>query len=105
MLESSAALTNNLGSATTPGSGVNSLVVVNGNLTANFNHIFINALAPLANGVYTLITYSGTLTGSFGSAVPTVPGPYTMVLTIDDHLAEKDTGDRQRRADFGAALE
>ena len=80
VLEGSATVTNSLTSATTVGGGVNSLLQVTGNLTANGNTLYVNPLAPLANGAtYTLITYTGAFTGSFAGAV-TVP-PYVLTLT------------------------
>jgi autotransporter-associated beta strand protein len=57
-------LTNN----TTIGSGVNDLLVVNGNLNLNNNVVTIRPLAPggaLANGTYRLVNYNGIKTGSF----------------------------------------
>jgi autotransporter-associated beta strand protein len=80
VLEGSATVTNNLTSATTVGGGVNSLVQVAGNVVANGNTIYVNPLAPLANGAtYTLITYGGTFSGTLPTAV-TVP-PYVLTVT------------------------
>lgn len=80
VLEPGAMVTNNLVSATTIGGGVNSLLQVNGNVSVNGNTLYVNPLAPLANGAtYTLITYTGTLSGTLGGAV-TVP-PYVLTLT------------------------
>jgi autotransporter-associated beta strand protein len=55
-------LTNN----TTIGSGINDLLVVNGNLTLSSNAVTIRPIAPggaLANGTYRLVNYTGTKTG------------------------------------------
>ncbi|HEX3717855.1 MAG TPA: autotransporter-associated beta strand repeat-containing protein [Verrucomicrobiae bacterium] len=83
ILEPGALITNNLNSAVTVGGGVNSLIVVNGDITPNGSPIYINPLAPLASGsTYTLLTYTGNLNGSFGA--PTIVGggsTYTLVLT------------------------
>jgi fibronectin-binding autotransporter adhesin len=55
------------------GSGSNDLVAVNGNVTINGGTININPVGLLQDGVpYTIITYTGNLTGS-GSSL-TVPG-------------------------------
>lgn len=82
VLESPALLTNNLTSASTVGGGVNSLIQVNGDLTVNGNTIYINPLAPLANGsTYTLITYTGNLNGSFAGAATVQTSGYTLTLS------------------------
>jgi autotransporter-associated beta strand protein len=59
-----------LGATTTVGGGANDLLVVRGNLTINPN-AFVNVLPMqgLAAGTYTLVTYSGTLTGQFTNTV------------------------------------
>jgi autotransporter-associated beta strand protein len=59
-----------LGSSTTVGGGVNDLLVVRGNLTINPN-AFVNVLPMqgLAAGTYVIVTYSGTLTGSFTNTI------------------------------------
>jgi autotransporter-associated beta strand protein len=78
-LESSATLTMDLGTTT---GGANDLIAVTGNLTVNGNNISINPLAgTLANGSYTLFTYTGSLTGSFGTASTVAASRYT--FTID----------------------
>ena len=68
-LESGATLTMDLAPTTAVGSGVNDLIAVNGNLTVNGNNITLNPLTgTLASGTYTLFTYTGSLSGSFGTA-------------------------------------
>lgn len=59
-----------LGATTTVGSGVNDLLVVQGNLTINSN-AFVNVLPMqgLAAGTYVIVQYSGTLTGHFTNTV------------------------------------
>ncbi|HEX3358194.1 MAG TPA: autotransporter-associated beta strand repeat-containing protein, partial [Tepidisphaeraceae bacterium] len=59
-----------LGASTTVGSGVNDLLVVQGNLTINPNS-FLNVLPMqgLAAGTYVIVTYTGTLTGQFTNTV------------------------------------
>jgi fibronectin-binding autotransporter adhesin len=71
-------LTNN----TTIGSGVNDLLVVNGNLNLNNNAVTIHPLTAggaLANGTYRLVNYSGNKTGSL-----TVNSGTRFSLAIDD---------------------
>ena len=61
-LEPGAALNYDLGVVTTPGSGTNDLIVVNGDLTINGNTISINPLGLLQIGVpYRLFNYTGNL--------------------------------------------
>lgn len=58
-----------LNTAATTGSGVNDFVTVNGNLNPNFGSVLVNPLSPLTAGnTYTLVTYSGSLVSTFGSA-------------------------------------
>jgi autotransporter-associated beta strand protein len=80
VLEGSAILTNNLGGTTTIGGGVNSYIRVNGPLTVNGNNIIINPLAPLVNGTYTLMTVTGGITGTFGTAQTAQTSSYTFTL-------------------------
>jgi len=56
-----------LGSSFTVGGGVNDLINVNGNLDGEFSAITINETAPLQNGIYTLIKYSGSLINTFNN--------------------------------------
>lgn len=65
---------------TTPGSGVNDLLQIEGNLTLNNNIIDVNILGiPSVGANYKVISYSGTLSGSFN---PTVIGTH-YTATID----------------------
>src|SRR6185369_10869404 len=73
-------LTNN----TTIGSGVNDLLVVNGNLNLNNNLVTIRPIAPggvLANGTYRLVNYTGTKTGSL-----TISPGSRFSLTLDESI-------------------
>jgi fibronectin-binding autotransporter adhesin len=88
-LENGATLTMDLGPTTTVGSGANDLITVNGNLTViNNNNITINPLTgTLANGTYTLFTYTGSLSGSFGMASTVASSRYT--FTLDTSVAHQ----------------
>jgi len=78
-LESDATLTNNL-SATVNGS--NSLVTVAGNLTVSDNTIVLNLVnGALENGIYPLIKYTGSLSGSFAGVQTVSPTAYSLTLT------------------------
>jgi len=78
-LEGGATLTEGL---STTISGNNDLVAVAGNLTANGNTIFVNPTGgTLQNGVYPLITYTGSLSGSFGGVQTVSSSVYTLTLT------------------------
>ena len=67
-LESGAAVTMDLVPTAGVG-GANDLIAVTGNLNLNGNNITINPLqGPWHTGTYTLFTYTGTLSGSFGTA-------------------------------------
>jgi len=79
-LQPGATLTSDLGALA---SGANDLVQVNGNLTVNGNTLLVNLVGgTLENGrAYTLINYTGTLNGSFGSATTVSPSAYTFVIT------------------------
>ncbi len=71
-----------LTTATTSGGGVNDLVAVTGNLTLNNNNITVNPLAALTTGSpYTLMTFTGTRTGSLGSVTA---GRQTGTVSYDD---------------------
>lgn len=77
-LESSATLTMDLSSTI---GGSNDRVAVTGNLTVNGNNISINPLSgSLASGSYTLFTYSGTLSGSFGTASTVSSSRYNFAI-------------------------
>lgn len=70
-----------LTASTTIGSGVNDLLVVNGNLTVNGNQININPQGLLQTGVpYRLFNYTGTLTEVSPFFVPGVNG-YTFTVS------------------------
>lgn len=89
-LEGSALMTNNLSSSINSG---NSRVVVNGALTMNNSTIYINPIAigsTLQNGIYTLMTYSGSFGGSLPTAQPAVtPSVYTITLSNATSLSPK----------------
>ncbi|HUA39024.1 MAG TPA: autotransporter-associated beta strand repeat-containing protein [Candidatus Sulfopaludibacter sp.] len=78
-LESGAAVTMNLSPST---SGNNSAIAVTGNLTVNGNNITINPLSgTLAAGTYTLFTYTGSLSGTFGTASTVASSRYGFSLS------------------------
>lgn len=79
-LEGGGMITSDLGAVAT---GSNDLVQVNGNLTANGNTLYVNPVGgTLENGrAYTLITYTGTLSGSFADVMTVSPSAYTFQLT------------------------
>ncbi|HWD94318.1 MAG TPA: autotransporter-associated beta strand repeat-containing protein [Verrucomicrobiae bacterium] len=80
-LESSAAVTMDLAPTTATGGGVNDLIAITGDLTANGNNITINPLTgTLASGTYVLMTYSGNLIGSFGTAATVTTSRYSLAL-------------------------
>ena len=69
------------------GMGTNDLVAVNGNVTINGGTININPTGLLQDGVpYTIVTYTGSLTGSGSSlSVPGVDGYSFTVSTATPH--------------------
>ena len=70
------------------GGGINDLVAVTGDLNVNGNNITINPLTgTLANGSYTLFTYTGNLNGSFGTASTVSQSRYG--FTIDTSTAHQ----------------
>jgi autotransporter-associated beta strand protein len=78
-LESGATLTMNLSPST---SGNNSAFAVTGNLTVNGNNVTINPLSgTLASGTYTLFTYTGSLTGTFGAVSTAASSRYSFSLS------------------------
>ncbi|HTL72555.1 MAG TPA: autotransporter-associated beta strand repeat-containing protein [bacterium] len=78
-LEGGATVTSDLSAST---GGNNDLVEVTGDLTVNNNDIAINPVGgQLANGTYTLFTYTGNLNGSFGTVATTFTTAYSLVLT------------------------
>jgi len=83
-LGSGASLTFDLGATSTVGGGVNDLVQVSGNLTASDNAITVNLLqGGLQAGTYRLITYTGTLSGSFNPTVSIAGGASRFLFTLD----------------------
>lgn len=77
-LEGGATLTADLSAITSSG---NDLVQVGGDLTLNGNTFNINPTGGgLANGTYTLITYTGNFNGSLGTAMTTFTTAYSLVL-------------------------
>ena len=89
-LEGGAALTFDLSGST---SGANDAIQVGGNLNLNGNNLNINPTGGgLANGTYTLITYTGDLTGSFGTVATTFATSYTLVLTNVTSTTPKQIG-------------
>jgi fibronectin-binding autotransporter adhesin len=87
-LGAGAAVTMDLAPTLSVGGGVNDLVAVTGDLDVNGNNITINPLnGTLANGSYTLFTYTGTLNGSFGSASTVSQSRYG--FTIDTSTAHQ----------------
>jgi len=80
-LDGGAALTMDLAPVTTVGSGINDLIAVTGDLNGGGNNITINPLTgTLASGTYVLMTYSGNLTGSFGTASTVAQSRYSFTL-------------------------
>jgi len=77
-LEGGATLTSDLSASTSSG---NDLVQITGDLTLNGNTFNINPTGGgLANGTYTLITYTGNFNGSLGTAMTTFATAYSLVL-------------------------
>ena len=78
-LEGGAALTCDLSAST---AGANDLVQIGGDLNLNGNNLNINPTGGgLANGTYTLVTYTGNMNGSFGTVATTFATSYMLVLT------------------------
>jgi len=84
-LSSGATLTFELSSVNTIGSGVNDLLQVNGNLTANNNSIILGLPGgSLQAATYRLINYTpGGLTGSFNPTVTVAGGATRYGLALD----------------------
>ena len=74
-LSSGAALAFDLaGGNTTTGSGVNDLITVNGNFTANNNSVALNFQGvPVVGNTYTLVNFTGSKSGSLN---PTITGTH-----------------------------
>jgi hypothetical protein len=110
-LENSSSTVFSLEATTNVGGGQNSLVAVTGNLTLNGSpSLLINPIGTLVNGTYTLMTYTGTLIGSFGS-VQTVASPdgyvpgsgYNYTLnTSTPHVVQLVVGDAPNPGTFVA---
>lgn len=78
-LESDATVTNDL-SATIAGN--NDLIAVTGDVTASGNIIVLNPIGgTLQNGIYPLITYTGSFSGGFSGVQTVSPSSYTLTLT------------------------
>jgi hypothetical protein len=81
ILEGSSAPVMNLTATTGVGGVYNSLIAVTGNLTVNGSPIiYINPIGTLCNGTYTLMTYTGTLSGTFGGVQTVASSAYTLTL-------------------------
>ena len=82
-----------LGTATTVGSGVNDLLVVNGDLTIDPN-AFLNVLPlqALTAGTYVIATYSGALTGTFTNSFPGFRYGLTLDYTTAHQIKLNVTG-------------
>ena len=80
ILEPSATMTNDLA---TTASAASDLVVVNGDLTMNNSTIYVNPIGGTLEGnrAYTLITYSGTFSGSLPAVQTALSSVYTIILT------------------------
>jgi fibronectin-binding autotransporter adhesin len=76
-LESPATLTVDMNSTS------NDLIVVNGNLTVNGNNITIDLLGAPAAGTYTIMTYTGSLIGSFGTVSTASSSRYSFTLNTN----------------------
>lgn len=87
-LEGPATLTMDLAPTTGIGGGTNDLIAVTGDLTVNGNNITINPITgTLASGTYVLMTYSGNLNGSFGTASTVASSRYS--FSIDTSVAHQ----------------
>jgi fibronectin-binding autotransporter adhesin len=77
-LESSATLTMDLAPSL---GGASDLIAVTGNLTVNGNNISLNPISgTLADGTYPLFTYTGSLSGTFGTASTVAASRYTFTI-------------------------
>ncbi len=89
-LEGGATLTEGLSTLI---AGNNDLVAVTGNLSVSGNTIFLNPTGgTLQNGIYPLITYTGSLTGSFAGVQTVSPSVYTLTLTNITTTSPKQIG-------------
>ncbi len=63
-------------------SGSNDLVAITGNLTVNGNNISVYPInGTLADGTYTIMTYTGSLIGTFGTAATISPSHYSITIS------------------------
>ncbi|HZV36586.1 MAG TPA: autotransporter-associated beta strand repeat-containing protein, partial [Verrucomicrobiae bacterium] len=67
-VESGSTLTMDLSATNTVGSGVNDLIVINGDLNANNNILYINPIGSSFASSYTLMTYTGNANSFFSGA-------------------------------------
>jgi fibronectin-binding autotransporter adhesin len=89
-LEGGATLTEGL---STTIAGNNDLVAVTGNLSVNGNTIVLNPVGgTLQDGIYPLITYTGSLIGSFAGVQTVSPSVYTLTLTNITTTSPKQIG-------------
>jgi fibronectin-binding autotransporter adhesin len=63
------------------------LIVVNGNLTITSGTLQLNVTGTLANGSYTLIQYTGGLTGAAGNLAVAGYAPAGKAVTLDDSVS------------------
>ncbi|HZQ47559.1 MAG TPA: hypothetical protein VFC07_11135, partial [Verrucomicrobiae bacterium] len=80
-LESGSTLTMDLNSANTTGGGVNDLIVINGDLAANNNTLYINPIGGSLASSYTLLTYTGNAPSFFSGAQTLAASRYVFALT------------------------
>lgn len=67
-VEGGSTLTMDLSATNTVGSGVNDLIVINGDLNANGNTLYINPIGASFASSYTLMTYTGNANSFFSGA-------------------------------------
>jgi autotransporter-associated beta strand protein len=114
ILEPSATFTVDLSSTT---GGTNDLVAINGNLTVNGNNINVNPITGLLGaGTYTIMTYTGSLIGSFGTAQTistsrysisintSTPGQVQLVVTGHPHGLTWNNGSGDGLWDVASSL-
>ena len=74
----------NLGTSTNAGGGANSLLIVNGNLSPGSATIAIVQTAPLTNGTYQLIAYTGAKPSTFDASAVRVNVSPRRSLALDE---------------------
>ncbi|HEX4122876.1 MAG TPA: autotransporter-associated beta strand repeat-containing protein [Verrucomicrobiae bacterium] len=79
-IEASSVPVINLTAVTTVGGSNNSLMAVTGNLTIDGPTLLINPIGTLANGTYTVATYTGTLIGAFNAVQTVAASDYILAL-------------------------